>query len=440
MEFEFIEQGICINGQWFPILKMEWVEGLTLDRFLEKNLYAPEKIELVSCNFKKMCAQLRDEGLAHGDLQHGNILVTREGDLKLVDYDGLFVPQMLGLTSMETGHRNYQHRARSASYFNSSLDNFSALVISSSLDILAIDASLYHRLNVEDSLLFKATDFHVPTESRTFSILEAHETPEVRRLSRLVRWQSQQTFDQLKHLSELPMEAPELGEISLFTPPERSDVAIAAESANDVSQYPKFWQRLLAREDLLVGVEPELLQPVRTVRMLPINTIEYRALPGLMFLLIWIGIAQGILPKIPYEVFFALLLPMLLVMLLALYSPIQLMGNLVAILKRLGQRRLFVAGIPARARVGFVAKRKLSDNDKYIYTVGFYVLDKGFRTTRIHADIELWNSDFRGQRAPLEGDELTILYSPNNPKNAVFYRYGQYKCCAVKSAPPRSEG
>ena len=42
---------------------------------------------------------LQAQQMAHGDLQQGNILVLDGGRLKLVDYDGLFVPEMkrLGL-------------------------------------------------------------------------------------------------------------------------------------------------------------------------------------------------------------------------------------------------------------------------------------------------------------------------------------------------------
>src|SRR5262245_44312595 len=30
VEFQFLAQGVCVRGQWYPILKMRWVEGLLL--------------------------------------------------------------------------------------------------------------------------------------------------------------------------------------------------------------------------------------------------------------------------------------------------------------------------------------------------------------------------------------------------------------------------
>lgn len=35
--FEYQPQGICVAESRFPILKMEWVEGVTLDRYIEQH-------------------------------------------------------------------------------------------------------------------------------------------------------------------------------------------------------------------------------------------------------------------------------------------------------------------------------------------------------------------------------------------------------------------
>ena len=33
VDFNYLDQGIKVRGQWFPILKMHWVEGFTLNEF-----------------------------------------------------------------------------------------------------------------------------------------------------------------------------------------------------------------------------------------------------------------------------------------------------------------------------------------------------------------------------------------------------------------------
>jgi hypothetical protein len=41
VDFTFLDRGIQIRGDWYPILKMQWVEGLTLNQFVKNNLDKP---------------------------------------------------------------------------------------------------------------------------------------------------------------------------------------------------------------------------------------------------------------------------------------------------------------------------------------------------------------------------------------------------------------
>src|SRR5262249_54737919 len=111
-------------------------------------------------------------GIAHGDLQHGNVLVVN-GDFRLVDYDGMYVPALQGRQSHELGHRHYQHPWRTAIDFGPFLDNFSAWVIYVSLVMLSVEPSLWHRLDAgEEHLLFRREDFENPRSSRALSVLQ----------------------------------------------------------------------------------------------------------------------------------------------------------------------------------------------------------------------------------------------------------------------------
>ena len=96
-------------------------------------------------------------------LQHGNIMVN-DGELYLVDYDGMFVPSMAGSSSNELGHRNYQHPRRSAETFGPHLDNFSAWVIYISLQAMVKDEWIYERLGSGDDCLlcFAAVILSIP--------------------------------------------------------------------------------------------------------------------------------------------------------------------------------------------------------------------------------------------------------------------------------------
>ena len=44
MGFQYVEQGIRVRGQWYPIVRMEWAQGDRLDRFVEDHLDAPEML------------------------------------------------------------------------------------------------------------------------------------------------------------------------------------------------------------------------------------------------------------------------------------------------------------------------------------------------------------------------------------------------------------
>ena len=96
VDFQYLEQGIRIGGQWFPVLKMRWVEGLTLAEFVEEHLDRPGNLKMLLDLWVKLATRLREAEVAHADLQHGNVLlVPMSGGsfaLRLIDYDGMYVP------------------------------------------------------------------------------------------------------------------------------------------------------------------------------------------------------------------------------------------------------------------------------------------------------------------------------------------------------------
>lgn len=184
--FEYQKKGIQVRGEWYPILKMEWVEGETLANYLER-VNEPEIFGMMAGYFKQMTLELSRAGISHGDLQHDNILI-HESEIRLVDYDGMFVPSLSGRSAIELGHRNYQHPARNSSFFEASLDNFSAWVIYVSLKCLAVDPSLWRRMDAgSDCLLFRHSDFVAPEDSHAFAILDAHESEKIRRYAQVLR-------------------------------------------------------------------------------------------------------------------------------------------------------------------------------------------------------------------------------------------------------------
>ena len=179
VQAEYLTKGVQVEGAWHPITKMPWLAAVPLNRAIEANLERRALARLAQ-QFRALVDRLALLGVAHGDLQHGNILVDAFGNLKLVDYDGMFVPALAGLGSNESGHVNYQHPGRNGQ-FDASLDRFSAAVIYTALSALAEDPALWSRYSNGENLLFKRADFDDPPASPLFADLLA--LPKVRPLA-----------------------------------------------------------------------------------------------------------------------------------------------------------------------------------------------------------------------------------------------------------------
>src|SRR5579872_2159192 len=76
VEFQYLEQGIRIGGRWYPILKMQWVEGFTLNAFLREHVDKPTTLDALTRIWLRMAERLGKANLAHGDLQHGNVMLV----------------------------------------------------------------------------------------------------------------------------------------------------------------------------------------------------------------------------------------------------------------------------------------------------------------------------------------------------------------------------
>jgi len=184
--FEYQPEGMRFRGRHLPLLKMEWVDGITLDNFVHVAHGDKEIMLAVAEKFFQLYLGCQAGGIAHGDLQHGNLMVTNDS-LYLVDYDGMYVPSLKGSSANELGHRNYQHPGRTSADFGPSLDNFSAWVVLVSLYALALDASLWQTLaGGEECLLFRQSDFRLPASSTAFSLLACHKNEKIREMSSLL--------------------------------------------------------------------------------------------------------------------------------------------------------------------------------------------------------------------------------------------------------------
>lgn len=167
--FEYLDAAVQTESGRHPGLLMEWADGCTLDRFIADNLDAPDAIRKIGLDVLALADLTEAHGFAHGDLQHENMLVSDR--LRLIDYDGLYVPALAGRSAAEHGHQNYQHPGRRNQRFCASIDRFSAIVIYLSLYAAVVAPHVYQSGVVENGLLFRKVDFDDPKRSAVFTAL-----------------------------------------------------------------------------------------------------------------------------------------------------------------------------------------------------------------------------------------------------------------------------
>lgn len=143
----------------FPVLLMDWVDGVTLDRYIRQNINDKYTLEMLAYNFSRLVMWLLPQPFAHGDLKPDNIFVHDDGSLTLIDYDGMFVPAMQGQKSRELGSPDFRHPLRTKDDFNEQIDDFSAISILLSLRLIAFAPSFFVQYGASDRLLFSENDY-----------------------------------------------------------------------------------------------------------------------------------------------------------------------------------------------------------------------------------------------------------------------------------------
>ncbi|NHC37434.1 hypothetical protein [Scytonema millei] len=174
----FLEAGIRVQGDCYPILKMEWVEGKNLKKFIKANLGKRNVLLSLAERWRELCKNLYDAGIAHGDLQHGNVLVVKSFPqlaLKLIDYDSLYFSEdRHAVDDNIKGLSDYQHPLRKSLEKRClEIDFFPQLVIYLSILALAEDKKLWevYQLDAREGLLFSRTDFQNPDTADIFKSL-----------------------------------------------------------------------------------------------------------------------------------------------------------------------------------------------------------------------------------------------------------------------------
>src|SRR5262249_35667695 len=203
------DQGICVRGRWSPILKMRWVEGVTLAQFVRDFLDQPHMMGMAADRLQRLAQKLRPTGVAHCNLDPNHILVGggrgRPIELRLVDYDTLFLSGLSECRLEEPGHRNFQHPQRLwQNTYDADADRFPLLVLYTVLRALAAEGrGLWERFGDDDNLLFRELDFEEPAGSALFRELWRSTDPTVRALAGQLLLAAQGKLEEVPHLDDV---------------------------------------------------------------------------------------------------------------------------------------------------------------------------------------------------------------------------------------------
>lgn len=177
VDFEYFRKGIQFKNSKLPVMIYPWLDLPSIASFIEGHLEEPELLKRLATAILELEEYLCQREFAHGDLQHGNILIEAISQNKfkvhLIDYDQLFCHALRRVGIAEIGHRNYQHPDRNTTHFNSSMDRFSFISIWLAIQALIERPSLWNTFSNGENLLFVQNDYLHTKNSKLFQELSS---------------------------------------------------------------------------------------------------------------------------------------------------------------------------------------------------------------------------------------------------------------------------
>jgi hypothetical protein len=173
VDCSFLDNEMIVNDVTFPVVKMEWIEGLLINQFVSKYIDDTLVLAKLQQQLVAISASLELNHIGHGDIQSGNVIVQGDNHnfkVKLIDYDGIYIPALANKKNLEKGRSEFQHPGRHESFYNERIDRFSFWVIITAIEALKYDKSLWIEemqggFNTLDNFLFKGSDFQAFNQS-----------------------------------------------------------------------------------------------------------------------------------------------------------------------------------------------------------------------------------------------------------------------------------
>ena len=171
--FQYFEKEILVNSEEcqetrFPVLLMEWVEGVTLNKYINEIIDNQRALEFLTYRLGQLAQWLISQPFAHGNIDLNNIIIKDDDSLVLIDYDGMYVPAMKGQRVREDVSPYFRHPLCEYRNYDENIDDFSLISILLSLKIISQKPSLFRNRADTNHLLFAETDLDDLTKSQLY--------------------------------------------------------------------------------------------------------------------------------------------------------------------------------------------------------------------------------------------------------------------------------
>jgi serine/threonine protein kinase len=197
---EWLPEGLNVRGQWKPAVKMERVDGIDLDKWLQANKGDKGKVASVADQIRRLAKEFEEKKIAHGDLSHRNIMVTYSGHVRLVDYDAMYLPSLQSVNPNEIGLPGMQHPLRRVGSYGPSMDRFSILVLYATLLYLKEAPNALPK-QCDDGLILEKKHFLDPSGSPLETMLRSAD-PALRKVANAIIKGSRNPIDKMLTLED----------------------------------------------------------------------------------------------------------------------------------------------------------------------------------------------------------------------------------------------
>lgn len=119
--------GVILSGSL-----MEYVEGKDLIDYLKDCISKSDcksRLDILAIKFRNMCVDLKKAEISHGDMSGTNIRISKEGEIRLIDYDSICIPELVGKVYSTSGSDGFNHPQRKRINMQLNADYFPEIVI-----------------------------------------------------------------------------------------------------------------------------------------------------------------------------------------------------------------------------------------------------------------------------------------------------------------------